>query len=283
MAEHNELGKWGEDEATLYLENEGYVVIDRDWKAGKRDLDILAVSPDGKTLVVVEVKTRSGEEYQQPEEAVDGQGVHTWESEPGKNLLFSMMMCPKWVPLRQQFLLSEAGALAVKDALDSYTDGITLKWPNDVYWYDKKISGTLIETAIDSKGIKRCIFGIGIDVNQTEFHSDAPNPVSLAQILGHEVDREEVLQKVIEAFCKYYELLRRADYMDVSGIYHLSLYRRKGYHWYEDKDGKFEGAFVEVEDDGHLILHDKKGVIDGYVCYRYQFPGIEQRARSLGR
>ena len=69
MAEHNELGKWGEDEATLYLENEGYVVIDRDWKAGKRDLDILAVSPDGKTLVVV--KTRSGEEYQQPEEAVD--------------------------------------------------------------------------------------------------------------------------------------------------------------------------------------------------------------------
>ncbi len=85
------------------------------------------------------------------------------------------------------------------------------------------------------------------------------------RFLGHEVDREEVLQKVIEAFRRYYELLRRADYMDVSGIYHLSLYRRKGYHWYEDKDGKFEGAFVEVEDDGHLILHDKKGVIRSYA------------------
>ena len=72
MAEHNELGKWGEDEATLYLEDEGYVIIDRDWKIGKRDLDILALSPDGKTLAVVEVKTRSGDEYQQPEEAVDG-------------------------------------------------------------------------------------------------------------------------------------------------------------------------------------------------------------------
>ena len=72
MAEHNELGKWGEDEAALYLESEGYVVIGRDWKIGKRDLDILAVSPDGETLVVVEVKTRSGDEYQQPEEAVDG-------------------------------------------------------------------------------------------------------------------------------------------------------------------------------------------------------------------
>ena len=72
MAEHNELGKWGEDEAALYLEDEGYVIIDRDWKIGKRDLDILALSPDGKTLAVVEVKTRSGDEYQQPKEAVDG-------------------------------------------------------------------------------------------------------------------------------------------------------------------------------------------------------------------
>ena len=200
-----------------------------------------------------------------------GQGTHTWESEEGKNLLFSMLTCPVWVPVRQQFLLSEIGALAIKEALDTYADGFTLKWPNDVYWNDKKISGTLIETSIDSKGIKRCIFGIGINVNQMEFKSDAPNPVSLTQILGHEVDREEVLQKIIEAFKKYYELLRRADYMDVSGIYHLSLYRRKGYHWYEDKDGKFEGAFVEVEDDGHLILHDKKGVIRSYAFGEIRF------------
>ena len=194
-----------------------------------------------------------------------GQGSHTWEGEAGKNLLFSIMVCPHWVPVRQQFLLSEAGALAIKDALDTYADGFTLKWPNDVYWNDKKISGTLIETSVDSKGIKRCIFGIGLNINQEVFVSDAPNPVSLCQIVGHEVDREEVLDKIIEAFKKYYGLLRRADYMDVSGIYHLSLYRRKGFHWYEDKDGKFEGAFVEVEDDGHLILHDKQGVIRSYA------------------
>lgn len=200
-----------------------------------------------------------------------GQGSHTWEGEAGKNLLFSMMVCPHWVPVRQQFLLSEAGALAVKDALDTYTDGITLKWPNDVYWNDKKISGTLIETSVDSKGIKRCIFGIGLNINQEVFMSDAPNPVSLCQIVGHEVDREEVLGKIIESFKKYYELLRRSDYMDVSGIYYLSLYRRKGFHWYEDKDGKFEGAFVEVEDDGHLILHDKQGVIRSYAFGEVKF------------
>ena len=60
-------------------------------------------------------------------------------------------------------------------------------------------------------------------------------------------------------------------YVLVSGLYHLSLYRRKGYHWYEDKDGKFEGAFVEVEDDGHLILHDKKGVIRSYAFGEIKF------------
>lgn len=194
-----------------------------------------------------------------------GQGTHTWESEKGKNLLFSIKVYPHWIPVRRQFVLSMAGALAVKDALDSYVENITLKWPNDVYWNDKKISGTLIENTIDSKGIKSCVFGIGLNVNQLVFHSDAPNPVSLAQILGHKVDRDEVLKKILDGFEKYYELLRRADYMDVSGIYHLSLYRRKGFHPYRDADGEFEGALVEVEDDGHLILHDRQGRIRSYA------------------
>lgn len=200
-----------------------------------------------------------------------GQGTHTWESEPGKNLLFSILVHPRWVPVVRQFLLSMAGALAIKDALDSYADGFTLKWPNDVYWNDKKISGTLIETTLDSHGLKSCIFGIGININQTSFHSDAPNPISLSQIVGHEVDRDEVLQKVLEAFGRYYELLRRADYIDVSGLYHLSLYRRKGYHRYVDAEGEFDGAFVEVEDDGHLILHDKQGVIRSYAFGEVKF------------
>lgn len=200
-----------------------------------------------------------------------GQGSHSWESERGKNLLYSLRVHPRWVPVRRMFVLSMAEALAIKEALDSYTDGFTLKWPNDVYWHDKKISGSLIETAIDSNGIKSCIFGTGININQTVFLSDAPNPVSLCQILGHEVDREEVLQKILGAFEKYLELLRRADYMDVSGLYHLALYRRKGYHLYEDKEGVFEGAFVEVEDDGHLVLHDKQGVIRSYSFGELKF------------
>ena len=67
---------------------------------------------------------------------------------------------------------------------------------------DKKLSGTLIETKLAAGRIKDCVFGVGLNVNQETFHSDAPNPVSLCQILGHEVDKEELLNK------DYQEVLR---------------------------------------------------------------------------
>lgn len=71
MAEHNDLGKWGEDEAALFLERKGYIILERDWKMGKRDLDIIALTEDQQILAVVEVKTRKNEDYQEPEEAVN--------------------------------------------------------------------------------------------------------------------------------------------------------------------------------------------------------------------
>ena len=71
MAEHNDLGKWGEDEAARFLERKGYTILERDWKWGKRDLDIIAVTDDGVTVVFVEVKTRTDDLFQEPEEAVD--------------------------------------------------------------------------------------------------------------------------------------------------------------------------------------------------------------------
>ena len=141
---------------------------------------------------------------------------------------------------------------------------ITLKWPNDIYWNDKKLSGTLIETKLSGERIKDCVFGVGLNVNQTEFKSDAPNPVSLCQILGKEVNREDLLQKIIASFERNYELIRSADYGAISAMYHEALYRSKGFYPYEDADGVFEGAIVEVEDDGHLILRDREGMIRSY-------------------
>ena len=120
-----------------------------------------------------------------------GCGSNQWESEAGKNLMFSILLHPK-VSAKDQFILSMANALALKDVLDGYTDGIKIKWPNDIYWNDKKIGGTLIETSLQGSEIKDFIIGTGINVNQREFHSDAPNPVSLIQITGRETNRQEI-------------------------------------------------------------------------------------------
>ena len=200
-----------------------------------------------------------------------GQGVHTWESNRSENLLFSVLTHPVMVPVRSLFLLSEAGALALKEVLDGYTDGITLKWPNDIYWNDRKLSGTLIETSIGGGRIKNCVFGIGLNVNQKTFESDAPNPVSLAQILGHDIDREQLFKQIVAAFEKYYRMLENGQYDAISALYHEALYRRQGFYMYEDGDGRFEGAIVEVGDDGLLVLRDRDGRFREYEFREVKF------------
>ena len=199
-----------------------------------------------------------------------GQGSNRWESKAGANLLFSLLVHPVGVPLMFRFLLSEAGALALKEALDSYTDGIRIKWPNDIYWQDRKISGTLIETRVSGGSLKDFIFGCGVNVNQTEFVSDAPNPVSLRQIIGRRVPPEELLGRITEAFDKYYGMVIDRQYADIAARYDEALYRRHGFFPYRDQDGDFEGAIVEVEDDGHLVLRDRSDALR-----RYAFKEIE--------
>lgn len=196
-----------------------------------------------------------------------GQGTNRWESEPGKNLTFSILVHPLFQPVRHQFQLSEVGALAIKEALGKYVkpEKVTLKWPNDVYYEDRKISGTLIETSVSGGRIKDCVFGVGLNVNQTEFRSDAPNPVSLCQILGHEVDRDELLKNILHSFREFYKWLERGDDIDIASYYHDSLYHRHGFHRFTDAEGEFEASIVEVEDDGHLILRDRDGIVRSYA------------------
>lgn len=200
-----------------------------------------------------------------------GQGTNTWESERGKNLLFSILIHPTMVPVAGQFLLSMMGGMALKRVLDTYTGGITLKWPNDVYWRDSKLSGTLIETTLGGGHIKDCVFGVGLNVNQREFRGGAPNPVSLCQILGHETDRDRLLREIIEAFKEGCALIRNGAYGDIAALYHAALYRRQGFWPYRDKDGAFEAAIVEVEDNGHLILRDREGTFREYAFKEVAF------------
>ena len=187
-----------------------------------------------------------------------GQGSNRWESEEGKNLLFSLLVRPMFITVQQRFLLSMVGALSLKEVLDSYTDGIRIKWPNDLYWFDRKISGTLIETSLSGGRIKELIFGTGLNLNQRLFCSDAPNPVSLCQILGHAASPEEVLDQIIAAFQHHYSVLKGGDFHTISERYHASLYRHPGFFPYEDAAGRFEAEIVRVREDGRLVLKDRQ-------------------------
>ena len=200
-----------------------------------------------------------------------GQGRNSWESEKGKNLLFSILVRPQMIPVKHQFILSVAGALALKKVLDYYVTEISLKWPNDIYWKDRKLSGTLIETSIDRNSIKKCIFGVGLNVNQLQFLSDAPNPVSLAQILGHELDRNKLLDEVIEAFTDEYEMLCSEDHTAICANYFEALYRREGYFKYRDAAGLFEARIDYVNEDGHLILQHESGEYREYAFKEVEF------------
>lgn len=200
-----------------------------------------------------------------------GQGMNTWESERGKNLLFSILSHPTWVPVGMQFVISECVAVAILDALSRYSEGFTIKWPNDIYWQDQKICGILIENRLSGGKIADCIIGVGIDVNQQEFHGDAPNPVSLWQILGREVDRRELLEEVVRRIDDNLLMILNGDYATIPTIYAGHLYRNRGFHTYRDVSGEFEAAIVEVEDDGHLVLRDRNGQIRSYAFKEIEF------------
>ena len=193
-----------------------------------------------------------------------GQGVNRWESERGKNLLFSLMARPSFVAVQQQFALSMAGALAIKTVLDRFTPDIRIKWPNDIYWRDRKISGTLIETSLAHGEISRFVYGIGLNVNQVQFVSDAPNPVSLVQITGKQVALMPLLDSIVEAFLAQWNLLKTGNTHLVAERYNAALYRATGFHRYSDKQGAFDAELVGVETDGLITLRDRQGQLRTY-------------------
>ena len=188
-----------------------------------------------------------------------GQGGNRWYDQPGDSLLFSMLVHPLAVPVARQYLLSMAEALAVREALGNYVEGLQLQWPNDIYWHDRKLSGTLIETAVGREGLRDVIFGTGININQAQFAVDAPNPVSLYQIIGHRTAPYEVLQAILTAFPIYYNKVLMGAAHEVIADYHAALYRREGFHRYQDATGVFEARLVQVRPDGRLELCDRQG------------------------
>ena len=189
-----------------------------------------------------------------------GQRGNSWESEAGKNITCSLLLYPSFLLTRQIFLLSEAVSLGVKETLNTYTEEITVKWPNDIYYNEQKIAGILIENELTGNEYNMSVVGIGLNINQEHFFSDAPNPVSLKQITGKDYDTETILKEMVKNIMNLYEKLKAGDAENIIQMYHEALYRKTGFHRYEDNDGIFNALINRVSDDGllHLITDNNE-------------------------
>lgn len=189
-----------------------------------------------------------------------GQRGTSWEAAAGRNLLFGIRCRPHFLPAAGQFALSEVQALAVALALDGYVPHITVKWPNDIYYKDRKICGMLLEHELSGASISSTITGVGINVNQETFSSDAPNPVSLRQILSHEIRRKELLGAVCRCFERLYDRLEAGHRSSIHAQYVSRLYRREGRHPYETAAGeRFVARIAGISPSGMLHLLDDDG------------------------
>ena len=202
-----------------------------------------------------------------------GQRGNSWEAAKGANLLFSFVCYPTFVPIRQQIVLSQLISLGIKETLDEYCSDISIKWPNDIYWKEKKICGILIENDLQGNSIGRCISGIGLNINQEVFLSDAPNPISLKQITGKHYQRETILEKVMQRIEQSYQKLKEdsAYASEFATRYAASLFRREGLHCYQDKDGLFNARLVRVEADGRFVLMDEANQERSYLFKEVQY------------
>ncbi len=183
-----------------------------------------------------------------------GQMGNTWYSGKGKNLLLSFLLYPHGVKARDQFIISRVVSLALKRVLNRYLQDVTIKWPNDIYWKNKKIAGILIENSLVGQHIDYTIVGIGLNVNEGAFPSQLPNPISMRQITGGVLDRELLLKELHDELFNLYQRLKRGEIEIIDQEYMHHLYRKDGVHWFADKDGRFKATIKTVLASGHLVL-----------------------------
>ena len=195
-----------------------------------------------------------------------GQAGNSWESEAGKNLLFSALLKYEGIHAAKQWRISMLVAVALWDTLTKYLlpEQLTIKWPNDIYFGDKKLVGILIENNLSGQYVGHSIVGIGVNVNQTEWLSNTPNPISMKEITGEEYDAEMLMNEWINAMTMWE--LRTTE--EIKNAYLQRLYRRDGWHEYVEREvsitptaiakkgieNSFWAEIVNVTEQGELVL-----------------------------
>ena len=207
-----------------------------------------------------------------------GQRGHVWHSRKGENLTFSVVLEPTFVPIAEQFAVSEVVALSLVDMLAEYGIEAKIKWTNDIYVGDRKLVGILIEHSLAPHTLRRTIVGVGINVNQTEFDDSLPNPVSMAQLLGKELNVNEVLQSFLMHLQRNYATLREMQNAkcEIQNVlherYNSLLYRLNEWHTYALPSGeRFDAKILGTASNGALCLENKNGKFKDYLFKEIEF------------
>ena len=213
-----------------------------------------------------------------------GQRGHKWDSATGDNLTFSTVLAPTFLPVDEQFLLSEVVALALTETFARHGIEAKIKWTNDIYADDRKIVGVLIEHMLSSERFERTIVGTGINVNQTEFDPLLPNPVSMRQLTGMRYDREAVLEVYLDCLTHYYDMLHSGDKQTIQQLYRERMYHIDEEHTYALPSGeRFRATIRGVRPSGELRLEHADGTIREYAFKEVEFvlPGRDGMVQPM--
>lgn len=188
-----------------------------------------------------------------------GQAGTKWYGEANKNLSFSVILKPGFLPPSKLFMLNKCIALGIRAALEDLTDdsGFSIKWPNDILWQKGKIAGTLIENRIQGQTFELTVAGIGININQTVFPAAIPNPTSLALISGREYDIAECLGQVFHQLITYYRYLKEGKETLINKAYMEQLLGLGEWMHFRHQDKNIKAMICGVNEYGKLILKNE--------------------------
>ncbi|MCX7743907.1 MAG: biotin--[acetyl-CoA-carboxylase] ligase [Flavobacteriales bacterium] len=201
-----------------------------------------------------------------------GQIGTKWHSHPGESLTFSLWLKPKFLHPSRQFLLNMAISNALIEFMKQHISRISqIKWPNDLYIGNQKSGGILIENFLTQHQISGSIVGIGINLNQTAFPPELPNPVSWKQVTGMSFQPKAVLTQLFSYLNTWYLLLRTGAEQRIKEYYMQHLLGYNCWKYFEDKTEKFEGIIQGVDTAGRLIVAKKSGETCVYQLKEIQF------------
>jgi BirA family biotin operon repressor/biotin-[acetyl-CoA-carboxylase] ligase len=185
-----------------------------------------------------------------------GQRGKSWISEPGQNLMMSLVIEPSSLNLTQQFLFSAAIALAVLDLVKGFQNkNWKIKWPNDIYWSDRKAGGLLIESVVTGPTWVWAVVGIGINLNQTSFPGEIPNAISLNQITGVQYEPVAIIKELVPTIREQISTLHKTPDQILRRL-NNSLYKKDQVITLKKNDELFVSVLKSVDSNGLLITED---------------------------